>query len=175
VTCRFHFDDEASAQDLDGDGHVDLIAVDSGVPPYEGSDPDCGVWAISAATGEVLWQRIERWSDHQDYVTGYGQGLALTADIDRDGLKDLVVGSWSETWFDVIEALSARTGSRLWRVEACDAALGLYAVDDCNGDGLSDLVVPRWTDQEGRPLEDCVYSSADGSLLFFAPPGAFPH
>jgi hypothetical protein len=53
--------------------------------------------------------------------------------------------------------------------------LQLNTVGDCNGDGLPDIAVVRWPDSEGRLRNSCVYSSADGSLLFFAPPGAFPH
>jgi hypothetical protein len=171
--CLFNFTPEISTQDLDDDGLADLIGVEPGCVPYSSCDPDSGVWAVSSATGEVLWERVEDGLDYSNRVTGYGQGLALPADIDGDGLKDIVVGSWSESGFDVIDALSARTGVRLWRAQACDAALGVYAVDDCNGDGLADVVVPRWTDREGRLRDSCVYSSADGSLLFFAPGSEF--
>jgi hypothetical protein len=51
--------------------------------------------------------------------------------------------------------------------------LKLNTVGDCNGDGLPDIAVVRWPDSEGRLRNSCVYSSADGSLLFLMPGSEF--
>jgi hypothetical protein len=163
----------ASLEDIDGDGVADLQLADPGNMPRVGRTNPSGVWAVRGATGELLWERLEFESVSEHSVNGYGWSCTSPADIDGDGFEDLIIGSWSEGNFDVLDALSAKTGRLLWRAEPCDAVLKLITIGDCNGDGLPDLAVVRWPDRDGRLRDSCVYSSADGALLFFSPGSEF--
>jgi hypothetical protein len=172
MSCNFG-QKHVELPDVDGDSFIDFVFSDTSGYPNAGREEPSGIWAVSGATGHVLRERVEREWPAPHSISGYGWSLLSPADIDGDGIKDVVVGTWSNGDFDVLDALSAKTGRLLWRVEPCDPVLQLNTVGDCNGDGLPDIAVVRWPDSEGRLRNSCVYSSADGSLLFLMPGSEF--
>ncbi len=154
--------------DVDGDGVDDFAVADPGGLPFDAREAPYGVWIVSAASGAVLSGHTE--GNHE--AEGYGTSMVSPGDIDGDGVRDLLVRSWTSRVEEVVDAISARSGERIWR-STVDRLRGsrkprLELVEDCNDDGLRDFV-----DWRSPPAEHrrglCVYSSADGSLIRVAP------
>jgi hypothetical protein len=97
------------AADLAGDGVQELLAGN----------------AAYAADGSTLWA-----NQHDD------DGYPAVADLDEDGVGDLVVTRWdSVTRYDA-------TGALVWTVERTEGFLGPPAIADLDGDGPPEILVP---------------------------------
>jgi hypothetical protein len=150
--------------DLDGDGVVDFAISDPSAGPLDGQAPPYSVLIVSAKSGVV------RHAITENSIPGYGASLGAIGDLDGDGLDDLLVrsASWSPS---VVDALSGRTGQRLYRIKVGDQSLAsaygrLAACDDANGDGVRDFLVadaPWPTEASERLIQ--LRSGADGSWL----------
>lgn len=150
--------------DLDGDGVVDFALSDPSAGPLDGQAPPYTVLIVSAKSGVVLHAITE------NSIPGYGASLAAIGDLDGDGFDDFLVRSASSSP-SVVDALSGKTGQRLYRVEVgaqnLASAYGRLAVcGDANGDGVRDFLAVdalRSADASERVVQ--LRSGADGSLL----------
>ncbi len=79
--------------DCNSDGHLDIV-----IAMFRG---DCKIYALNGQTGDTLWTyQADDWM----------YAGAATADIDLDGLPELVIGDYSGKIF----ALNAEDGSLIW-------------------------------------------------------------
>jgi hypothetical protein len=150
--------------DLDGDGVADFALSDPSAGPLDGQAPPYSVLIVSAKSGVVLHAITE------NSIPGYGASLGAIGDLDGDGFDDLLVrsASWSPV---VVDALSGRTGQRLYRIKVGDQSLAsaygrLAVCEDANGDGVRDFLVvdASWTAEASERLIQ-LRSGADGSWL----------
>ncbi len=150
--------------DIDDDGVDDFAVGDPSVHPWDGGDrPPWGAWIVSGARCEVRHELLET------KVRGYGSFLFSVGDIDRDGCGDLLVRSKWGWHGDVVDAISSRTGARLYRVpvssERPDEWTGrLIVCDDLDSDGVREFVdVFGPLEQHESTLR--VRSGANGQIL----------
>lgn len=151
--------------DLDGDGVQDFSAS---VALSPGSPPPSAIFAVSGATGSILWGVGGGMS--------FGTSLAILDDMDGDGTADIAGvydGNGSSPQLDPrVLIVSGATGSTLSILLQPGGSLGcddlsISRADDLDGDGLADLAVgvrpksPR-TGAAGRV--DFI-SSATGAVL----------
>ena len=121
--------------DIDGDGKPDHAASNPihSVPGANSSEVD----AYSGATGSVIWSFVSTVPGGQA-----GISLARIADVDVDGVPDLLVGAPGANGVPGrVFVLSATTGALLrTHVGANGDTLGYATSDagDLNGDGVSD-------------------------------------
>jgi len=165
-------------EDLDGDGHADLVTSPS-------SDPTTGVWVggiswndgtgdFSTADQLVIVPTVGIPDGWPNNGRPYSSGAMVAADVDNDGDKDLLI-----VWDDAGQAITDRNslqilvnhGGRVFTDETVQRAgvppqagmtMGLvvreFSAEDINADGCPDLLFP--VDQgkdQGAPiwLNDC--------------------
>jgi hypothetical protein len=150
--------------DLDGDGLADVVitapnATVDGV--IRGT-----VEARSPRSGELLWQHTGTPGQN------LGWDLALAADHDDDGHRDVFVGAPGHQR-GVVHLISGRTGARLRTFSPPDdePTFGWYvaSVADLDGDGRGDVVVGAHlaADAAGAAIGAAfVFSTASGEMLF---------
>lgn len=125
-----------SVPDLDGDGCVDLIAMEV--------DGRALVHAYWPATMQASWSAsvpgFER-SGTRD-VTNV---CASVGDVDRDGVRDVILGASDDSVPSIpttIACVSGRNGRVMWsQVLSPRGFLSLHAWRDANEDGVDDLVL----------------------------------
>ena len=139
--------------DIDGDGFDDFIAT---APQPFG--PGAGrLLAWSGATGQLLYS-----VDGLPGMDGFGLGLDSLADLDGDGVDELLVGTEFPGQVDV---LSGADGALLYSVTGSGRfGRSVAGTGDLNGDGYDDFLVGAYqaNADEGRAY---VYSGIDGALL----------
>lgn len=133
-------------RDVDGDS-VDDFAVTA-----ERSNVG-RVTAYSGSSGTALRQF--------DGVTGtsdsLGRSISAPADLDGDGLADIVLGAYGATGDGHLDAYSVATGNLIWTIPGFSPKewFGEYscAVGDIDGDGADDfLVTASWDDHDGKDV-----------------------
>ncbi len=153
----------SGAGDVNGDGVPDLLV---GAP---GSGTAVGhAYVISGRTFRV----IRVLSAHRP-GDEFGDGTAHTADLNGDGVPDLIVGaSGTNPGHGAAYVYSGRTGARLFRIngERGNAAFGQFfvaGVGDMNGDGVPDLYVGDYASNNAGQAGGfaAVYSGVDGARL----------
>lgn len=141
--------------DTDGDGTGEPVVAGRGIGLVE---------ADSLATGKFAW--FNKWASGPEfYGDVIGTETIAAADLNRDGARDVVVGSDAAVW-----AVDGRTGSTLW--VARDDPSGGYtlvgahymALGDFNSDGVQDVAFCERLDDEVT-----VVDGRNGRLMFSYP------
>jgi hypothetical protein len=152
-----------SAGDLDQDGWDDIF--------YQTIVQDAsGVWlvigAIEGRAGNVLWQAVlPDFSSTPDHINRKLTSEKL--DLDRDGLKDYVVGYQRSDMSFCYSARSGHDGSEIWS-STDQPGYWLYGrgfdqTQDINHDGVLDLVTTYRPLQFGAPPDEGFTSLIDGA------------
>jgi FG-GAP repeat protein/VCBS repeat protein len=153
----------SGAGDVNGDGVPDLLV---GAP---GSGKRAGhAYVISGRTHRVI--RVLSAGRRGDL---FGAGTAHTADLNGDGVDDLIVGaSGMSPGHGAASVYSGRTGKLLFRIggERENVAFGQFfvaGVGDLNGDGVPDVYVGDYGSNNAGQAGGfaAVYSGVDGSRL----------
>jgi hypothetical protein len=140
----------AALGDLDGDGSCE-VAIGGEFQAVEVYSPRSGTLlrSHSAAAGAPSY---------------FGFPLAATGDVDRDGVRDYVIGAFGGAY-----VYSGRTGANLYTWEPRSGRFGA-AVDgagDVNGDGFEDLLVGAPDESVSGTMNGrvVVYSGKNGTIL----------
>ena len=149
------------AGDADRDGKHDIL---SGAP-RQNADTEGHAYLYSGRTGRLL-------HTFAGEVSGDSFGAAVTsADVNRDGRRDLVVGAPSTPGGGLAYVFSGRTFELLYKIPPPDPnfmfGYGAGMTEDVNRDRHPDLIV-------GGGGAAYVFSGRDGSLLYPLPPSAVP-
>lgn len=153
----------SSAGDVNGDGVPDLLV---GAP---GTGTDVGhAYVISGRT----FRTIRVLTAHRR-ADEFGDGVAHAADLNGDGVPDLIVGaSGKNPGHGAVYVYSGRTGKLLFRIrgERGNAAFGQFfvaGVGDVNGDGVPDIYVGDYASNNAGAAGGfaAVYSGVDGARL----------
>ena len=170
----------AELEDVDGDGVPDF-AIGASALDFGGIEKAGAVFVHSGSDRSVLWS-----IGGEDEDIRFGAALALGADADGDGLRDLLVGV--PQWLNVdgigrdhetgkVFLVSAVDGTvlREWKGERKKDHFGIRCVDsgDLNADGIPDFLVAASYDRTSIEGKVYAYSGSDGALLFERA-GAFP-
>jgi hypothetical protein len=176
VAHPFRFAEKGGAQmfayDVDGDGRNDVIAA-----------LDAHGWGLAwfqqvKERGEVTFRKHVIMGDRSDmgkYGVAFSQPHALAlADLDGDGLKDIVVGKrrWAHGPTGDVEPNEAPVlyWFRLVREEGKEPTFRPYLIDDNSGVGVQITVAD--VDGDGRP--DILTASKLGVFLFHNRKGPRP-
>ncbi len=144
--------------DIWGNGLGDVVVCgeDDYVRAYNGN---------SSGTADVIWE--------QYFYSGpvsYYRGLATGADLNGDGIADVVVGTAGGD--RSVRALSGKNGSPLWTFSTSSYGAGgaVYQVDarrDFNGDGIPDVLAATGDDVNGTgPKRIFLLNGATGAMLW---------
>ena len=149
------------AGDLDRDGRHDIL---SGAP-RQTADTEGHAYLYSGRTGAVLHTFAGR-------LSGDSFGAAVTsADVDRDGRADLVVGAPSHPGGGLAYVFSGRTFGLLYTIAPPDPdhafGYGTGMTEDVDRDHRPDLIV-------GGGGTAYVFSGRDGRMLYALPPSPAP-
>jgi hypothetical protein len=149
------------AGDLDRDGRHEFL---SGAP-RQSADTEGHAYLYSGRTGRLL-------HTFAGGVSGDSFGAAVTsADVDRDGRRDLVVGAPTHPGGGLAYVFSGRTFRLLYTIPPPDPdhtfGYGTGATEDVDRDRVPDLIV-------GGGGAAYVFSGRDGRELYELPPSAAP-
>ena len=153
----------SSAGDVNGDGVPDLLVGAPGAGAASGH-----AYVISGRTFRTICVlSAHRRGDE------FGDGVARTADLNGDGMPDLIVGaSGKNPGHGAAYVYSGRTGRLLFRIpgEPGNAAFGQFfvaGVGDVNGDGAPDVYVGDYASNNAGRAGGfaAVYSGAAGTRL----------
>ncbi len=135
--------------DYDGDGHLDVFAVQGGTFPPDPARPGAGD-RLFRNRGDGTFEDATDRSGIARMARGYGHGIAV-GDVDNDGHPDLFLTRWGSyalyrnrgdgTFEDVTEA-HGLGGDRGWPTSAAFA--------DLDGDGDLDLYVCHYVEWDVR-------------------------
>lgn len=85
------------------------------------------------------------------------------ADLNRDGIKDIIIGAGREEFHacdSAVMALDGANGQLLWKVTAKDQVFGSAALKDISGDGIEDAIIG------GRSAELIAVNGATGEVIW---------
>lgn len=123
--------------DVSGDGFNDLIVCSRNywTIAYNGN---------SSGTGDVLWKFSTIPSSTNAGSVEWIQNLAITSDLNNDGINDVVIGTTGGNEF--VYALDGLTGNKIW--EHGDSInfnngdiMGVDVKRDWNNDGVPDVLI----------------------------------
>ncbi|WP_165233472.1 FG-GAP-like repeat-containing protein [Aquisphaera insulae] len=142
--------------DYDGDGWLDVFAVQGGDFPHRPDDPHGGD-RLFRNRGNATFEDVTERSGIAAMPRGYGHGVTV-ADYDNDGHPDLFVTRWrsyalyrnrGDGTFEDATARAGLDGDRDWPTSAAFA--------DLDGDGDLDLYVChylKWDENDDRTCAD---------------------
>jgi thioredoxin-like negative regulator of GroEL len=142
--------------DFDGDGWLDVFAVQSGTFPPDAATPHGGD-RLFRNRRDGTFEDVTARSGIAGFPRGYGHGVAV-GDIDNDGHPDLFITRWKsyslyrnkgDGTFEDVTARAGLGGDRDWPTSAAFA--------DLDGDGDLDLYVCHyllWDASKPRPCID---------------------
>ena len=147
--------------DYDGDGWLDVYAIQAGAFPPDPSRPHGGD-RLFRNKGDGTFEDASERSGIAAMPRGFGHGVAV-GDVDNDGRPDLLVTRWRAyalyhnkgdgTFEDVTESWGLG-GDRGWPTSA--------ALADLDGDGDLDLYVAHYIDWDERNPTLCARATASG-------------
>lgn len=152
----------ASAGDVNGDNHADLL-VGANNSPVGGASSGRG-YIFSGADGSLI-----RHLDAQAPGDALGSGTALAGFIDDDDVPDQILGAPGGGSFGRADVFSGADGSLIFSVSSPfgGGAYGTFfvaGVGDVNGDTRDDVYVGDYAARSGAGAA-YVYSGVDGSLI----------
>ncbi|MGB0513638.1 MAG: integrin alpha [Wenzhouxiangellaceae bacterium] len=169
---NFGFDLD-TAGDIDGDGLSEVIV---GASAASINGPASGAaYLLSGSDGSILWTQ-----NGAEAFDRMGSAVGRLADVDADGVRDVVVGVRSGGLKDRGQALalSGVDGSILYDMRPAglpNTPVSTYATfhaaggGDVDGDGLADIFVGDFAARRGPPNSASgrayVYSGANGAKL----------
>jgi hypothetical protein len=155
--------DVAGLDDVNGDGTPDFAA---GANSSDFFATNAGrAYVFSGTDGSEIWS-----TDGDAAQQAYGSAVARIADVNGDGINDVIVGAPGSAFVDILSGVDGALIRRLTDPAPSFGANIGFSVDatgDINGDGIQDVVV-------GSPAEDMngaqsggvrVFSGADGAVL----------
>lgn len=122
ILCSTRF-----AADVDGDGFDDVVATAT-----KGDGIESYVYVLDGQTGSLIWSH--NIVGRSGYTT---EGTPSIADVDKDGVLDVVTGSTSMK----VYALSGVDGSEIWTFDVANPSPSAPALADINGDTVMDVVI----------------------------------
>ena len=137
------YPDSVTAADVNGDGKPDLIVVDNARGIGSGN---VSVLLNTTAPGAT----VPSFATGQTFATGNGPNWVTAADLNGDGLPDLIVANYSDNTVSVLLNTTAPGATTPSFANQQTFATGSFPFSvtaaDVNGDGLPDLIVAN---QEG--------------------------
>ncbi|MGP0063994.1 MAG: FG-GAP-like repeat-containing protein [Isosphaeraceae bacterium] len=147
--------------DFDGDGWLDVYAVQGGpFPPY-GSPPEQGD-RLFRNRGDGRFDDVTERAGIAAFPGGYGHGVAV-GDYDNDGRPDLFVTRWrsyalyrnkGDGTFEDVTAVAGLGGDRDWPTSSAFA--------DLDGDGDLDLYVCHYLRYDPTNPRRCEHPESSG-------------
>ena len=140
---------ESRMADLDGDGDADILGK-----PYNGDAPGIDVWLN--CTGEGL--SLDAWRRHViDPERPWRAVFISSADIDGDGLRDIVTGGW---WYG-----NPGSPDGTWeRTELGGTLYNMAALLDADADGDMDVLGTRGQGADANADFSWARNDGGGSL-----------
>lgn len=135
--------------DLNADGVPDLIVGSPAERNFIGS-----AFAFSGRDGSQLWKFVGTEDNAR-----FGSTMAMSGDIDLDGVNDAVIGALSGALYFI----SGRTGNLIRQVRQLGLC-SICSVGDMDRDGVADVAVGNVAGQDGG--EVIVYSARTGKRIY---------
>jgi FG-GAP repeat protein len=157
----------ASGRDVDGDGFWDLMIGDPYASP--GGVGGGAAFLYSGKSGAFLFELDG--SVNNDF---FGYSVALIADVDLDGVADVLIGAPNESQYGLAHVFSGANGSQVWTVgppNYTSSWIGFGGVvadaGDMNRDGFGDFIVVQLSGVGiiSRPVAH-LHSGRDGSRIY---------
>lgn len=169
---------------------------DDGVPDVVAFEIDLGLsishlYAVSGATGSIIWTRTDVGAGVSGYRTGIADvsvavPLGTASDFDGDGRNDFVLGKYTRAagpltavpnaarrnnygsaWTLEVERVTGRDGASIGNPKVA-TGIGLapdaVPIEDATGDGLSDLLIADAIIGEPLNLTNVTLYSGDSSV-----------